>query len=110
MLFLDTVLLSDNTDTLLLSTMPQTTFKSMKLEEVTAMDKKLMLWLLYIGCATTRDTNLASWYCGHFASALSILDILSSKAVKRILVEFLWIDGICDIYLPEILKSCDMEV
>jgi hypothetical protein len=88
-LFLDLILLSDNTDILCTSATLQNTLQMMCLEDFAEMDMMLMLWILYLGCAAAQGTNLTSWYYGQFANTLAALDILSLKDAKHLLVEFL---------------------
>jgi hypothetical protein len=107
MLFLDFILLCDHRDIVFLSTLLRTTFESMREADFAEMDNTRMLWLLYIGFATAQcSTNLTSWYREQLLNILSVLHVLGVKDAKNILVEFLWVDGICDDYLAEICKVC----
>jgi hypothetical protein len=108
MMFPDLILLPDRPDTLCLSTLLQNTLKLMRSEEFAEMDKKLMLWILFIGSATAHRTNPASWYRGYFANTLAALNVSNLKGAKRVLVEFFWVDGLCDVYLVEMWKLCEI--
>jgi hypothetical protein len=56
------------------------------LEDFAEMDMKLMLWILYLGCATAQGTTLSLWYYRQVANTLAALDFLSSKDIKDLLV------------------------
>lgn len=73
------------------------------MEDLVEICKPLM-WILFVGSVAAQGTSLASWYQGHFANALVALGITSLTGSKRALIEFLWVDGPCDVYLEEIWK------
>lgn len=104
-LFVNLVLLSRTTNFLTICRELKSAITKLLFRNASPQGSKLMLWGLFIGAAATLETELGRWFLEQFTNTLVIYGLRNLNAVKSVLVEFFWINGICDTLLISILEK-----
>lgn len=106
MVFTEVVLLDDRSNAALLAAGIKNTLQDLDISEILQETPELTLWVLFMGSVAATGTELERWFRGSFEGALVRLKLGHFENVRRVLIEFLWLEGV----LNEHLKGIWMEV
>jgi hypothetical protein len=105
MLFVDLILLADATDAAPRAKELRIALQQLSLREASPQIWRLVLWITFFGSAATLERELGSWFLKFFMSAVINQGLRSFRDMRSVLLEFFWIDDICDTILISILKK-----
>ncbi|KAL2070213.1 hypothetical protein VTL71DRAFT_13239 [Oculimacula yallundae] len=94
MAFTDIVLLNDNSSAPFLAAGIKSTLYNSSDEELMIEFPELSLWILFMGWIAAAGTKLETWFKLRFEKGLEWLKLQHLEGVRRVLIEFFWLEGI----------------
>lgn len=99
MVFVDVVLLHETSNTLALAAGIKGTLAEANIDGMIQQMPELMTWILYMGCAAALETCMKPWFMRHFAQAASFLGLQHFETMRKVLIEFLWLEDVSNQHL-----------
>jgi hypothetical protein len=101
-IFVDYVFLNDRSNSTVLTEGVKSTFQALDVNQARQQSPELLLWIFFMGHVAALGTEFCHWFLDSFSLALLLQGLHNYETVKRVLVEFLWVDVVCDEHLEAI--------